>query len=273
MHYKLVVQIQWQERGSSVCCEKMEKGKGDYKAHCLVLPYPLQGHINPLLQFSKRLQHKGIKITLALTHFTAKTLHGETGSITVDTVSDGYDSGGCSESESIEAYLTRFKLVGSETLALLIDKLRRLGNPVDCVVYDASLPWVLDVVKAFSLVGAPFFTQACAINHIYNHLYKRCIDLPLLGMNVSIPGLPLLQPTDMPSFIYAFGSYPPILDLAVNLFSNIEKADYLLMNTFYELEKEVCKAFENATLIIIIHLIMLAFRRVDIIWFLMMSYK
>lgn len=171
--------------------EKMEKGKGDYKAHCLALPYILQSHINPLLQFSKRLQHKGIKITPALTHFTAKTLHGETCSIAVDTVSDGYDEGGSSESESIEAYLTRFKLVGSETLALLIDKLRRLDNPVDCVVYDASLPWALDVVKAFSLVGAPFFTQACAVNHIYYHLYKRCIDLPLLGMNVSIPGLPV----------------------------------------------------------------------------------
>lgn len=68
-------------------------------------------------------------------------------------------------------------------------------------------------------------------------------------MNVSIPGLPVLQPTDMPSFIYAFGSYPPILDLAANQFSNIEKADYVLINTFYELEKEVCKAFEMLPLL------------------------
>lgn len=159
LHYKLVVQnykYSGKREEAVFAVEKMEKGKGDYKAHCLALPYILQSHINPLLQFSKRLQHKGIKITPALTHFTAKTLHGETCSIAVDTVSDGYDEGGSSESESIEAYLTRFKLVGSETLALLIDKLRRLDNPVDCVVYDASLPWALDVVKAFSLVGARF---------------------------------------------------------------------------------------------------------------------
>lgn len=218
----------------------MEKGNRDYKAHCLILPYPTQGHINPLLQFSKRLQRKGIKITLALTRFTSRTAFGESGSITVETISDGYDEG-FSKAESVKAYLTQFELIGSQTLANLIDKLQAQGHPIDCVVYDAVLPWALDVAKRFSLVGAPFFTQSCAVNNIYYHFYKKCIDLPLLGINVSIPGLPLLEPSDMPSFIYHLGSYPAYFDLVLNQFSNIENADFVLMNTFYELEKEVRK--------------------------------
>ena len=32
--------------------------------HILVLPYPIQGHINPMLQFSKRLASKGPRVTL-----------------------------------------------------------------------------------------------------------------------------------------------------------------------------------------------------------------
>uniref|UniRef100_A0A3Q7HK33 Uncharacterized protein n=1 Tax=Solanum lycopersicum TaxID=4081 RepID=A0A3Q7HK33_SOLLC len=35
-----------------------------HKAHCLILPYPLQGHINPMLQFSKRLRSKRVEITI-----------------------------------------------------------------------------------------------------------------------------------------------------------------------------------------------------------------
>ncbi|KAG5589091.1 hypothetical protein H5410_039605 [Solanum commersonii] len=31
-----------------------------HKAHCLILPYPGQGYINPMLQFAKRLQSKRV---------------------------------------------------------------------------------------------------------------------------------------------------------------------------------------------------------------------
>ncbi|KAJ6880662.1 hypothetical protein NC652_033867 [Populus alba x Populus x berolinensis] len=39
------------------------------KAHYLVLSFLAQGHINPMLQFSKRLEHKGVKVTPVTTLF------------------------------------------------------------------------------------------------------------------------------------------------------------------------------------------------------------
>jgi len=33
----------------------MEKERKNHVAHCLILPYPAQGHMNPMIQFSKRL--------------------------------------------------------------------------------------------------------------------------------------------------------------------------------------------------------------------------
>ncbi|KAM7497044.1 hypothetical protein LguiA_021458 [Lonicera macranthoides] len=210
-----------------------------HKAHCLVLPFPAVGHMNPILQFSKRLQHKGLKVTLATTCFIFNTAHKISDSIAIETISDGYNEGGIAQAESSEVYLKKFKKVGSETLGQVVDKLRALGCPIDCIIYDPILPWVLDVAKSFSLVGAAFFTQSCAVSNIYNLVYHKLLKLPIPHSNILVPGLVPLEPLDMPSFIYDPGSYPAFLEVVLNQFSNIDKADWVLCNTFYKLEEEV----------------------------------
>ncbi|CBI33059.3 unnamed protein product, partial [Vitis vinifera] len=217
----------------------MEKEKRTHKAHCIVLPYPSQGHINPMLQFSKRLVHNGAKVTLAATRFISKSFVGDSGPITIETISDGYDEGGSAQAESDGAYLERFRVVGSETLGSLIEKLKSSGCPVDCVVYDAFLPWALDVAKQLGLVGAVFFTQSCTVNDIYYHVHQGMLKLPLSEPEVVVPGLFPLQACDLPSFVYLYGSYPAFFDMVVNQFSNIEKVDWVFCNTFYKLEEKV----------------------------------
>lgn len=213
-----------------------------YRAHCLILPHPLQGHINPMLQFSKRLQQEGIKITVATTKFFFKRLQqvsSADNSISVETISDGFD-GGKDETVDAELYMDTFQRVGSETLSDLVLKLQNSGSPVDCIVYDAFLPWVLDVAKKSGISGAVFFTQSCAVDNIYYHVYEGMLKLPLLENEVvRVNGLPPLAPSDLPSFVGDYGSYPPLLRLVVNQFMDIEKADWIFFNTFYELEDEV----------------------------------
>ena len=42
--------------------------------HILLLPFPVQGHINPLFQFGKRLaSHRGVRCTLAAIRFVASS--------------------------------------------------------------------------------------------------------------------------------------------------------------------------------------------------------
>ncbi|GMY33706.1 UDP-glycosyltransferase 74E1-like [Fagus crenata] len=219
----------------------MEKERNGYRAHCLVLSYPTQGHINPMLQFSKRLEHKGVKATLATTRSMSKTMHKEASSSTIvlETISDGYDEGGIAHAESIQIYLERFWRVGTQTLTDLLEKLSSSGSPVDCVVYDSFLPWALDVAKKLGLIGAVFFTQSCAVDNIYYHVQEGLLKLPLLDPQILLPGLPPLQPQDMPSLIYDLESYPAFFDMVVSQFSNVGKADWVICNTFYELEPEV----------------------------------
>jgi pathogen-inducible salicylic acid glucosyltransferase len=217
----------------------MEMEKNGYRAHCLVLTYPAQGHINPMMEFCKRLQHKGVKVTFVITNFISKTMHKEASSIALETISDGYDEGGSAQAESIYAYEESFRRVGSQTLTQLIEKLSSSSSPIDCVVYDPFLPWALDIAKSFGLLGAVFLTQSCAVDNIYYHVHKGVLKLPLSETEILLPGSPPLQPQDLPSFISDFGSYPVYYDMLVGQFSNIDKADWVLVNTFYELEQEV----------------------------------
>ncbi|KAF5470285.1 hypothetical protein F2P56_010807 [Juglans regia] len=218
----------------------MEKETSAHRsAHCLVLSYPTQGHINPMLEFSKRLEHKGVKATLVTTSSISKTIHkAESSNIALETISDGYDEGGIKQAESIPAYLERFWRVGSQTLVELLEKLSASGSPVDCIVYDSFLPWALDIAKKFGLVGAVFFTQSCAVDNIFYHVHEGLLKLPLSEPEILLPGLPPLEPQDMPSFIYDLKSYPAFFDMLVKQFSNVDKADWVLCNTFYELEQE-----------------------------------
>lgn len=217
----------------------MERGKRVSETHVMVFPSPVQSHINPMLQFSKRLVHNGAKVTLVPTCFISKSLLGDSGPITIETISDGYDEGGFAQAESGGAYMERFRVVGSETLGSLIEKLKSSGCPVDCVVYDAFLPWALDVAKKFGLVGAVFFTQSCTVNNIYYHVHQGMLTLPLSEPEVVVPGLFPLQACDLPSLVYLYGSYPDFFNMLVNQFSNIEKVDWVFCNTFYKLEEKV----------------------------------
>ncbi|KAK7380588.1 hypothetical protein VNO78_33102 [Psophocarpus tetragonolobus] len=217
----------------------MEERK-NHVAHCLVLPYPAQGHINPMLQFSKRLVQRGVKVTLVTVVSNWKKMSSKNfTSIEVESISDGYDDGGPAAAESLEAYLDTFWKVGSKTFGALLQKLAESSHPPDCVIYDAFFPWGLDVAKKFGLLGATFFTQTCATNIIYFHVYKKWLEVPLTQTEYILPGLPKLAAEDLPSFLNKYELCPGAYNLVMNQFTNIDKADWILANTFYELEKEV----------------------------------
>ncbi|KAF7845115.1 UDP-glycosyltransferase 74G1-like [Senna tora] len=157
-----------------------------------------------MLQFSKLLQQKGIKVTFVTTRFFCKNLHNKQlpHSIPLETISDGYDNGGSKEAESPEVYKQRFR-------------------------------------ERFGIVGVSFLTQNVGVNSIYYHVNKGILKVPLLEKEeICLPGLPSLAPCEMPSFLYEYGDDLVSFDIVVGQFSNIENADWILCNTFYQLHKE-----------------------------------
>ncbi|RVW74694.1 UDP-glycosyltransferase 74F2 [Vitis vinifera] len=199
--------------------------KKAYGAHALLLSYPTQGHINPMLQFSKRLVSKGLKATLATTLSITKSMQLDCSSVQIDAI-----------------LMATMTAVSPKPKA----KHKRSGQvPIDCIIYDAFLPWALDVAKEFGLVGAAFFTQTCAVTYIFYYVHHGLLTLPVSSPPVSIPGLPLLDLEDMPSFISAPDSYPAYLKMVLDQFCNVDKADCILVNSFYKLEDSVVDAMSK----------------------------
>ncbi|XP_077229712.1 UDP-glycosyltransferase 74E2-like [Tasmannia lanceolata] len=207
-----------------------------HRAHVLVLPHNAQGHINPSIQFAKRLASKGLKVTVATT-IDIKHNQTEIDSIRVEPicnldehVADLYDT---------NAYLGCVQTVFSRALAECIERHENSGDPFCCLIYDSILPWCLDIAKRFGLFGAPFFTQPCGIGTIFYYVQKGELSVPLEVSTVSLPGLPKFELSDLPSFVSDSVSYPGCLELFSNQFSNLEKVDWVLINTFETLEPEL----------------------------------
>ncbi|KAJ8499840.1 hypothetical protein OPV22_010392 [Ensete ventricosum] len=213
-------------------------------AHILVLPYPSQGHISPMLQFAKRLAAKGPKTTLVTTHFILNSFPAQTGSVRLAPISDGHDRGGFPSAASLEAYLLTLADVGARSLSKLIDQHVASGCPFTCMVYDTIVPWAVDVAKMHGLATAAFSTQSCAVSAIYYYVNQGMLDVPEAGGSVSfsVPFLPPLARSEFPSLALRESSYFAISTMATNQF-NLEKDDWILFNSFDMLENEVREGF------------------------------
>ncbi|XP_076903617.1 UDP-glycosyltransferase 74B1-like [Bidens hawaiensis] len=219
--------------------------KKTYVGHVLVVPYPSQGHINPLLQFAKRLASKGLKATIATTRYTITSISDPL--VTVEPISDGFDDRGFAQAQSEEIFLDSFKSNGSRTLAQLIKKHQATKHPITCVVYDSFFPWALDVAKENGILGGPFFTNSAAVTAVFSRIHGRTLRLPLRleDCPVVISGVPPLSLDDLPSFLNAPESHPGYLKMKLNQFSNLDKADWVFSNTFQSLESEVVKCIRE----------------------------
>ena len=129
----------------------------------------------------------------------------------------------------------------SQSFPKLIEKHYSSRYPPKIFLYDSVMPWALEIARKIGIDGVPFFTQSCVVNAIYYHANHGAIQMPIEeGASISLPSIPSLAFDDLPSFLCDNkGSYPALLKLVLNQFSNFQEANWLLCNTFNELENEV----------------------------------
>nr|XP_034928410.1 UDP-glycosyltransferase 74E1-like [Populus alba] len=219
----------------------MEKQERQSKSHVLALPIPAQGHINPMMQFSKRLASKGLHVTIVI--FSSKvTKHtrrlGSVEVVTVDFVS--YEG-----KLSSDDYSKQFLAAVTRKLPELVAELNNSsGHPISCLLYDSHLPWLLDTARQLGLTGASLFTQSCAVDNVYYNVHEMQLKIPPEKLLVTVSRLPALSPleiTDLPSFVQGMDSeseYSFLLNHVVGQFSNFREADWIFVNTFTTLEEE-----------------------------------
>ena len=87
-----------------------------------------------------------------------------------------------------------------------------------------------------------YFSHNCVVDNIYYHVHKGVIKLPPTKNDeeILIPELSCtIESSDVPTFVHLKTEGPTLLELMVNQFLNLDKVDWVLINSFYELEKKV----------------------------------
>ncbi|TKV94079.1 hypothetical protein SEVIR_9G270500v4 [Setaria viridis] len=218
----------------------MACSRSDQSIHVLLVSYPTQGHINPLLQFGKRLAaHPGVRCTLAVTrHALGSGRQPQPGAVHVVAFSDGCDLRGYDEVGDERGYLARLESAGSESLGELLRAESARGQPVRAVVYDTLLLWAPRVARRHGAACAAFFTHACAVTVAYAHAWAGGLTLPVQDAPPeSLPGLSVtLGPADLPKDLSDPGSHLVYRELMLEQCRALEVADHVLVNSFHELQ-------------------------------------
>lgn len=212
------------------------------KPHVMLISYPLQGHMNPMIQFSKRLVSEGIKVTIiTTTNIETSSSLAKTTSINIEHISVDEPSVKGDSPDIINEFLVLYEICMTRSLPEVIEKQKTNGWPVKILIYDALMPWALDISHKQGIQGVAFCTHSSAVFAIYSNVYLRTLDIDSLGelSTVTLPSLPVLGIKDLPSLVYDIGTYKGLSRLVVSQFQGIEKADCVLFNTFDKLEHEV----------------------------------
>jgi UDP:flavonoid glycosyltransferase YjiC (YdhE family) len=134
------------------------------RPHFLLVTYPIQGHINPGLQFAKRLIRLGAHVTFVTTVAASRRMAKtpDLDGLSFSIYSDGYDDG-FKDGDDISNYMSEIKRRGSQALTDLVVSSANEGRPFTGLVYTIFLPWAADVASEFHLPSALLWIQPAMV--------------------------------------------------------------------------------------------------------------
>ena len=130
---------------------------------------------------------------------------------------------------------------------------RSYEDPFTCVVYDSYEDWVPPVARRMGLPAVPFSTQSCAVSAVYYHFRQGRLAVPpppppaadggdggaAAARSEAFLGLQEMERSEFPSYVFDHGPYPMSDKQALKQFAHEGKDDWVLYNSFEDLESEV----------------------------------
>ncbi|KAF7149631.1 hypothetical protein RHSIM_Rhsim02G0068000 [Rhododendron simsii] len=238
----------------------------------LLVTFPGQGHINPGLQYAKRLIKMGVEVTYA-TAFSALNRMSKSATtppgLTFFGFSDGHDGGW--DMDNVDHQMEELKRRGSEAVAKLIISQAEKGKPFMHVVYTTLIPWAGQVAHDLHVPSTFLWIQPATILDIYYYYLNGYGDSIGKNMNdpswsVELPGLPPVTGSDLPSVLLASNTYNFALPLLKQHFDMLDAQNNpkVLVNSFDALESGALRAIEKLNLAL--RLLFLRFHGAKSVW-------
>ncbi|XP_060173252.1 7-deoxyloganetin glucosyltransferase-like [Lycium barbarum] len=238
------------------------------KPHAVCIPFPAQGHINPMLKLAKILHHKGFHITFVNTEFNHRRLLKSRGpdslnglsSFCFETIPDGLPPCDADATQDIPSLC---ESTTKTCLGPFKDLLAKLNNtldvpPVSCIVSDGIMSFTLAAAQELGVPEVLFWTtSACGFfgymhystiiekgytplkdaSHLTNGYLETTLDC--------IPGMENIRLRDLPSFLRTTNPDEFMIKFVLQEIERARKASAIVLNTFEALESEVLESLRT----------------------------
>ncbi|KAL6531692.1 hypothetical protein OROMI_028055 [Orobanche minor] len=254
----------------------MESPSKTQKPHAVCIPFPAQGHINPMLKLAILLHNKGFHITILHTEYNRDRLlqsHGEGLPQLPDfqlaaipdglpPPEDGAATAAANSTQDIRSLCLSTRKNCLAPLNELIDKLNHDASSVpprvSCVIADMIMGFGLDAAQRIGVPGVLLHT-ASAVSFMCNKHVGQLVEkgiIPLKDesclengyMETSIDWIPGVIPLRLEDFSHAIRTTDPndpLLDFVVTEVSRSSKAAAVIINTVDSLEQKVLSSLSS----------------------------
>ncbi|XP_030509618.2 7-deoxyloganetin glucosyltransferase [Cannabis sativa] len=239
------------------------------KPHAVCIPFPVQGHINPMMKLAKLLHLKGFHITFVNTQFNHNRLLKSRGPNSLDgfpdfrfeSIPDGLpmteQKADATQDILSLCVSTEKNCIGPfrELLLQLNDSTSSGVPPVSCVVSDGFMSFTIKAAEEFGVPIALYWTiSACGFMGFLH--YRQLLEKEIIPFKDEsyltngyldttldwIPGMNNIRLKDLPSLMRIMDRN----DIMFNYIMRQIEASYIkvpsLFNTFHPLEYKVLEA-------------------------------
>nr|AYC63483.1 UDP-glycosyltransferase [Scoparia dulcis] len=238
------------------------------KPHAVLIPYPAQGHIAPLLKLAKILHSKGFYITFVNTEFNHNRLVRARGPESVKgladfqfrAIPDGLPPSDKDATQDIPQLCDSLRKNGFPPFLELVEKLNSSPDcpNVSCIVSDGAMSFTLDAAERLNIPEVVFFTTSACGFWCYCH-YGELVTRGLFPLKDEsqmtnghleskldwVPGMKNIRLRDFPSFIRTTDPDDIMVNYNILQTANALRAKAVIINTFDELEKDVLDAIRQ----------------------------
>eukprot|EP00250_Pteridium_aquilinum_P013798 c21579_g1_i1 orf=126-1613(+) len=181
------------------------------KPHVIMMPFPLQGHITPLMQLSKLLAARGFAVTFVTSEFNVKQMReakqelkgSDLRKLGIELV--GIPDGrlgipGCECMVQPQDFLASLLFLHTSFDELVGRMVQEEGLTITCIISDSFLVWTQDVANKWRIPRVAFWPNSLAT-------LSCCISLPTI-----MAASPHLDPFKPQVYESAEGQSPELLN-------------------------------------------------------------
>ncbi|GMJ00035.1 hypothetical protein like AT3G02100 [Hibiscus trionum] len=233
--------------------------------HVLVVSFPAQGHISPLMKLSIQIAAHGVKVTFVTTEVehakfmeTLSENFEEQSSITLVSIPDGVDEDARYDAlKALEATETIRRVIPAY-LADLIAEINQsdVDEKISCVIADISVGGALEVAKKMGLEAVAIWPAGAPCLALATQLPRLLQDEIINTDGTIMKDEPIMLSEDVPACAWSssdigWKSSHPIISKALLGFYSVvpmyaEFYDLILCNSVHELDSPLFKLIPKA---------------------------